>query len=306
MIDYRHIIDDATWQFIEKTNSFYPENVVDATVGEQRAIYNAMCAAFHAGIPKDVVVTDGNVGSVPVRQYHQDNSSGPIVVYMHGGGFVVGGLLSHDDVCAEICAATGLRVTSVDYRLSPEHPHPGAYDDCQTVFDHLIADPVILCGDSAGGNLAAALAHNNRGTPVLGQVLIYPGLGGDMNRGSYQRHAQAPMLTRDDILFHKDVRGPIKAGDTRASPLSDTDFSALPPTVAIAAECDPLADDARQYRDAIQAAGGRAIFIEETGLVHGFLRARHMAPRARAGFARITRAITGMAARTPLCEIELL
>ena len=127
-----------------------------------------------------------------------------------------------------------------------------------------------------------------------------------MDAGSYLRHVHAPMLTRDDILFYHDIRGPLASGDVRAAPLLEDNFAGLPPTLTIAAECDPLADDARLYRDQIINAGGVAIFVEEPGMVHGYLRARHRVPRAKASFSRITKALSAMAARMPISEINLL
>jgi acetyl esterase len=152
--------------------------------------------------------------------------------------------------------------------------------------------PVILAGDSAGANLAAAVAHALRGG-LVGLVLIYPGLGGDPHAGSYLTHARAPMLSRDDVLFYQTIRQ-AAPDDPTAAPLRDTDFTRLPPTLAIGAECDPLADDARDYAARITAAGGQATWVQEPGLVHGYLRARHDVPRAAASFARITAAITAM------------
>ena len=164
------------------------------------------------------------------------------MLYLHGGGFVVGGLDSHDDVCAELCQRTGYELVSVDYRLAPEHLHPAAFDDALTAFEWVAktyAQPILLAGDSAGGNLAAALAHATRGheRAPIGQVLIYPGLGGDMSKGSYVEHAEAPMLTVRDIEFYRDVRsgGPERQGDATVAPLADTDFSGLPPTVVVTA-----------------------------------------------------------------------
>ncbi|QYK40907.1 MAG: alpha/beta hydrolase [Paracoccaceae bacterium] len=296
--DYQTLIDAPTWAFIHATAAHYPDDTAFQGVAEQRRVYDAMCAAFRRPRPEGVAVTDADLGGVPARHYR----SGPAlvrVIYLHGGGFVVGGLDSHDDVCAEICAATGLPVSSIDYRLAPEHLHPAAYDDALAATRAaLAAGPTILCGDSAGGNLAAAVVHALRGAPgLIGQVLIYPGLGGDTGRGSHIRHAHAPMLTRDDVLAYARLRhgGPPPVGDPTASPLQDNDFSRLPPSLVVTAECDPLSDDGQDYVRAIRAAGGQAVWIEEPGLVHGYLRARHSVPRAGASFARICAALLALA-----------
>jgi acetyl esterase len=294
MPDYQTLIDAPTWAFIEKTNASYPENTATLSIAEQRAIYDRMCAAFDSPYPPGVTSHDERIAGVPCRIYPGEQ---PTVLYLHGGGYVVGGLHSHDGVCADIRGATDLTVVSADYRLSPEHLHPAAFDDACAVARALTAQgPLILVGDSAGANLAAATCHALRpeSLPILGQVLIYPGLGGDLDRGSYLIHANAPMLTRDDVLFYKDIRhpGPAPEADPTVSPLQDRDFTGLPPTLAIAAECDPLADDAPAYAARIAAAGGRAHAVTEPGLVHGYLRARHSVPRAAASFARFTGAIT--------------
>jgi acetyl esterase len=295
--DYQTLIDAPTWAFIERTNASYPPDTATLSIAEQRAIYDRMCAAFDTPYPPGVTSHDTSIAGVPCRIYP---GAQPTVLYLHGGGYVVGGLHSHDGICADIRAATGLTVVSADYRLAPEHLHPAAFDDARAVARALAAQgPLIFVGDSAGANLAAAACHALRGEnlPIRGQVLIYPGLGGDMSRGSYLTHAEAPMLTRDDVLFYKDIRhaGPAPEGDPTVSPLQDTDFTGLPPTLAIAAECDPLADDARAYATKITQAGGQAHWIVEPGLVHGYLRARHSVPRAAESFARITAAITAFA-----------
>lgn len=295
--DYRNLIDAPTWAFITATDAEYPPDTASLTIAQQRAIYDRMCRAFHRGYPAGVTAQDQPVAGVPCRIFA---GAGPVVLYLHGGGFVVGGLESHDDICAEIRARTGLGVVCADYRLSPEHLHPAAFDDCVAVACALATKgPILLCGDSAGGNLCAAVAHALRGTGVeiLGQVLVYPGLGGNTDKGSYLAHAHAPMLTRDDVLFYKTIRhgAPPPQGDSSVSPLQDTDFSGLPPTLAISAQCDPLADDARDYAAQVNAAGGRAIWVEEPGLVHAYLRARHTVPRAAASFTRIVDTLSAMA-----------
>ena len=297
MTDYQQLIDAPTWDFIRRTDASYPPDTATLTIADQRAIYDRMCRVFFQGYPPGVTAQDGAIAGVNCRRYPGGQ---PTVVYLHGGGYVVGGLDSHDDVCAEIRAATGLSVVAVDYRLSPENRHPAALDDALAVIRHLaMLGPVVLAGDSAGGNLAAAASHVLRaeGIRPLGQVLIYPGLGGDMDKGSYLVHAHAPMLTRDDLLFYRDIRHghPPPQGDATVSPPQDSDSPALPPTVTFGAECDPRCADAAAYAAAIRAAGGGAHSFLERGLVHGYLRARSSVPRAAASFTRITTAIAALA-----------
>lgn len=297
-VDDTNPIDAATRAFIDATQAAYPPDTATLTVAQQRAVYDALCRVFFQGYPPGVHSQDLRVAGVACRVYP---GATPVVIYLHGGGFVVGGLHSHDDVCAEIRHRSGLTVVAVDYRLSPEHPHPAAFDDACAVIRHWGAQgPVVLVGDSAGANLAAAAAHAMRGSgmPLLGQVLIYPVLGGDVNQGSYLKHAHAPLLSRDDVLYYQNIRhgGPPPADDATVHPLRDRDFTGLPPTLTIGAQCDPLADDARDYAAQVRAAGGRAHWIEEAGLVHGFLRARASVPRAAASFTLIVETITAMAA----------
>lgn len=306
MTDYAKFIDAETWAFIERTNSYYPPDTIDYTIDQQRAIYDRMCREFFAGYPEGVtaettaIVTPAH--PIPIRIYRtQAPDMAATVLYYHGGGFILGGLDSHDDVCAELCARTGYEVVSVDYRLAPEHLHPAAFEDALAAFEWAVrerARPILLCGDSAGGNLAAAVAQHARGheSALIGQVLIYPSLGGDHGRGSYVVHAEAPMLTVRDIDFYEDILagGADVSKDPRHLPLADTDFSGLPPTVIVTAECDPLSSDGEEYRDRILAAGGKAAWFEETGLVHGYLRARHGVRRAGESFSRIVAAVAAL------------
>lgn len=293
--DYAKLLDPEMQAFVATTGAHYPPDAATLTIAGQREVYDRMCAAFRAPRPAGVTVRDADVAGVPVRDY---SGKGAAVLYLHGGGFVVGGLDSHDDVCAEICARTGFRVVSADYRLSPEHAHPAAFDDALAVARWLAGQglPMVLAGDSAGGNLAAAAAHAMRGDVVqaVGQVLIYPGLGGDRSLPSYTEHADAPMLTRADIEFYDTIRGVPVVGDATRAPLQDHDFSGLPPTVAIPAECDPLRDDAVAYVTAIRSAGGQAECLMQPGWLHGGLRARHSAAVAARAFDAVVAAISGI------------
>lgn len=302
--DYERLIDSDVWTFIRRTDEWFPPETIGLPIERQREIYNAMCRSFHTGRPPNVEVQDRMITdhSLRARCYRRTGTSPTAtIVYYHGGGFILGDLDSHDDTCGELCAGTGYDVISVDYRLAPEHLHPAAFDDAVAIFTWTAATsdlPIVLCGESAGGNLAAAVAHATRGQArtAVGQVLIYPSLGGDMSRGSYVTHADAPVLSTRDALFYRDIR--FGAGgyveDARVAPLSDRDFSGLPATIVFTAQCDPLSSDGGAYRDRLLAAGGRAAWCEEPGLVHSYLRARRLSRRAAESFDRIVAAVAAL------------
>jgi acetyl esterase len=302
-------LDPEIRAFIARTNAWYPPETLGLPIEKQRGIYNAMCRAFHCGTPEGVASSDGAIAvadrRLRIRRYRAVGQEPAVaILYYHGGGFVLGDLESHDDVCAALCAGTGHDVFSVDYRLAPEHPHPAAFDDACATFDWAAAaltQPLLLCGESAGGNLAAAVAHARRQHPraAIGQVLIYPSLGSEMQGRSYREHAEAPMLTLRDLVTYRRFRlaGEEAAKDPRLAPLDDHDFANLPPTVIVTAECDPLSSDGEAYRDRIAAGGGRAHWHEEQGLVHSFLRARRTSRRAQESFARIVAAALALGKR---------
>ena len=309
--DYLKLINPQMRAFIKKSQTQFPSNKTNRTIKDQRAAYQELCLGFNYGRPAGVVSSDGIIQHVPVRRYFFDgtlsdlktkHSLNPpqkrLLIFFHGGGFVLGNLDSHDDICAEICAGTGYELVSVAYRLAPEHPHPAMFEDALLATRFLIKNsdfPVILCGDSAGGNLAAAVAHALRSETesIIGQLLIYPSLGPHTGKGSYKIHALAPMLTSDDIKFYLESRSGRQIEnmpqDKTIFPLLDDDFFNLPPTVVITANCDPLLDDGKNYASLVKAAGGRALWVNEEGLVHGFLRARREVEGASSSFKRIIR-----------------
>lgn len=303
MTDYRTLIDEDTWAFIDRTSAFYPRDATDNSIERRRDVYNRMCREFFAGYPEGVSAENKFIAlpgrRIQIRRYRAMRyDAHAVVIYYHGGGFVVGGLDSHDDICAEVCHRTGYEVVAVDYRLAPEHPHPASFEDAFAAYQWVTEGydiPIVLAGDSAGGNLAAAVAQAARKlkTRPIGQMLIYPLLSDDMKGSSFVRHAQAPMLTMSDLQYYRGVRtaGRTVVHDASFAPLSDTDFSGLPPTIIITAEYDPLSSDGETYRDRILDAGGKAWWHEEAGLVHGYLRARHIVARARESFTRIVDAI---------------
>jgi acetyl esterase len=303
MTDYRRLIDADTWAFIDKTSTFYPPDIADYSMERRRDVYNRMCRAFFSPYPEGVSAENKTISlrdrKIAVRRYRAMRyDRHALVIYYHGGGFVTGGLESHDDICAEICHRTGYEVLAVDYRLAPEHPHPAAFEDALAAYSWVAEGydlPIVLAGDSAGGNLAAAVAHAMRKVPggPIGQMLIYPLLGGEMTAGSFVKHAHAPMLTLRDLYFYRDIRtgGRDMSRDASFAPLAASEFAGLPPTVIITAEYDPLSSDGEAYRDRILDAGGKAWWHEEAGLVHGYLRASHVVSRARESFTRIIDAL---------------
>ncbi|WP_282076560.1 alpha/beta hydrolase [Epibacterium ulvae] len=299
-MDYERRIDEETWRFIRTTGECYPDESEHLPILEQRRAYEDMARHFRAPYPPQVKRQDFDIADIKLREYTAGSPT-RTVLYLHGGGFVLGSLDSHTDICAEICAQTGYRVIAVDYRLAPEHKHPTMFNDAQIALNWVsqtYKEDIVLAGDSAGANLCAALAHQSRPnmSNILGQVLIYAVLGQDTSLPSYQEHAQAPMLTSKDIKTFQNLRcdGVLPENDPSFAPLSDTDFSDLPPTVLITADCDPVRDDSQLYCQKIQTAGGKAHWINEPGLVHGYLRARHSVRRAQESFERITVAIEAL------------
>jgi len=298
------ITDAEVLEFIARTDSFYPPGTYDTTVAENRRLYDEMAEAFRLPRPDSVIVEDetvpGPAGPIPIRRYCTD-ASGPVtVVYMHGGGYLLGGLDSHDDVCAEIADKTDCKVVSVDYRLCPEHVHPAQYDDCLAVARAVLHEgPIILAGDSAGGNTAAALTQTLKGQDIRGHVLIYPGLGGwRLELPSLTECADAPLLKADEMEYYRQMRAgsPTPEDDLTSAPLEAEDFSGLAPCFVSAAGVDPLRDDGVEYVRRLSGAGVTAYCVVEPQLPHGHLRARNMSHRARAAFERILDAIREFAA----------
>lgn len=320
---YSMLEEPGIRRFMAESDSLFPPAAVTFTMAEQRAFYDRLCAHFRKPRPPGVTAEDRDVkgpgGPIPIRIYRPSPEPGlPVVLYLHGGGKVVGGLDSHDDICAELADQAGLIVIAVDYRLAPEHRFPAAFEDCWAVLAALAegdlgvgADRIVVAGDSAGGNLAAGLALRARdlGRPRLsGQILIYPGLGGDMSRGSYVEQANAPGLGTADVRYYKSIYVGPPDDPNHASkfafPLNETNYSGLPPAFLVAAHFDPLRDDCIDYAARLTSAGVAAHVRHEPLLVHAFLRARHMSPAAAASFAAITKAARslGRSGRLPAVE----
>lgn len=282
-------------EFLDICNSFYPADAVDAPIAQQRAWYDALCARFDRPLPEAMIFQD-EILFTPIRRYRPARvTTETVLLYLHGGGFVVGSLESHHAICAEIAEFAQAELVSVDYRLAPEHVWPAQTDDCYGVLKQLIGQgsKVVVIGDSAGGNLAAGLALRARDeklSGIVGQVLIYPALGGDLVSGSYREMSNAPGLTTADVAYYRSV---LKAPEDEpvAHPLLSHALSDLPSAYITVAHFDPLRDDGKLYAERLNQSGVTATFREEPQMVHAWLRARHMSEGAEAGFKALCEAI---------------
>jgi acetyl esterase len=207
----------------------------------------------------------------------------PIVVYYHGGGFVLGSLESHDGECRALAAGVRAIVVAVDYRLAPEHRFPTSANDALAAFrwvagnvTALFGDParIALAGDSAGGNLAAVVARETRGDAIRPafQLLIYPALDMTLSFPSHRHFAEGLLLTKRNIEFFNACYLQTEADrrDPRASPLLADDHAGLPPAMILTAGFDPLRDEGDAYARALVAAGVPVHHRCYDGLVHGF------------------------------------
>ncbi|HWP66844.1 MAG TPA: alpha/beta hydrolase [Candidatus Limnocylindria bacterium] len=279
------------------------------TVAEARAFMESM-RGLHGPPTTLPVVRDlslpGTAGTIPARLYRPvEGGTLPLLVYFHGGGWVIGSLDTHDDVCRDLAKAAGCAVLSVAYRLAPEHRFPAAAEDCYAATRWAAAngaalgiDPARLAvgGDSAGGNLAAVtalMARDQHGPALRFQLLIYPVTCGRMDSPSIHENADGYLLTRDAMVWFWDHYAPAKADRERpyAAPLRAADLHGLPPALVITAEFDPLRDEGEAYARRLEAAGVPTTLRRYDGQIHGFFTMGALIDRARDALAEAASAL---------------
>jgi len=295
--------------------------VLDARTGDSQAWTGSPARARHKLAASVAIVDDppgervfatdldlaGPVAPIPARHYEPDglDAPSPGLVYVHGGGWVTGDLDTHDAFCRRLAALGRVRVVSIAPRLAPEHPFPAAVDDTLAAFRDVSAraaelgidaDHLGLGGDSAGGNLAAAvglLTRDARLRPSL-TALLYPGLDATCSQPSHRRLGDGFLLTQRGIAWYLDHylgRGGANRRDPRASPLLAPDLGGAPPALIVVAGFDPLVDEGEAYARRLAEAGADVTLLRFDALVHGFLFLNGVSPAALAATETVARRV---------------
>ncbi len=235
----------------------------------------------------------GADGDIRMRLYNsrKNRDSGPLLVFIHGGGFVIGDLETHEPLCAAIARGLDMPVVALDYRLAPEHPFPGGIEDSIAAIRWLATAPdalgftptgLVLAGDSAGGNFAlvttAALRDEPADVPVVAQWGIYPAADPAQRYPSYDQFCEGHLLTSDGMAWFDECYTGDK-DDWRYSPMLKG-FEGLPPTFILTAALDPIRDQGRAYAAGCANAGVKTLYWETPGVIHGFLSLRKAIPSA--------------------------
>lgn len=263
----------------------------------------------------EAVAVPTRSGPLRARLYHPPGSPAkdprPTLLYLHGGGFVLGTLDGVDEVCRAIAARSGWAVLSLEYRLAPEHPYPAALEDSldtlawlrESALDSGIdPDMIAVGGDSAGGNLAAALCLHlrDRQLPLpVSQVLVYPAVDDRFSTPSWTQFADAPLLTTADArwLWEQYIGpGHQDCVDQYAAPMKAASLRGLPPALVLTAEVDPLRDDAEAYAERLRHDGVPATSIRHSGVFHGFFTEVGAFAQTDAAIDDVARHLRGIAA----------
>lgn len=277
-----HFVRPDTAAFLTFLNGQDGPAMHEIPISDARNMMQAMRHVADADVGEIAVKRDlsipGPAGTIPARLYdiRTDREAGPVMVFYHGGGFVIGDIDTHEPYCAEAARQLDMPVISIDYRLAPEHPFPAAPDDCEAatrwIADNIPCTGLILSGDSAGGNLAIvtamALRDKPASQPVIAQYPIYPTVDDHARWPSYDAFKKGYLLTEESMNFF--MSSYAGDGSWRIEPLKH-DPKGMPPTVIITAGLDPLRDQGRAYAAKLIETGIRTTYLEASGNIHGFI-----------------------------------
>ena len=307
-------LDSATARFLEQLAEGDGKPLHECTPAEARALGSKLA---ELGGPAPAMqraeehTIEGPDGQARLRILVPIQNARGVLVYYHGGGWVLGSIDEYDTVARKLAERTSCAVVLVEYRLAPEHRYPAAVDDSYAalkwVEKHLsdIASPeapLIVAGDSAGGNLAAVMAiraRDHNGPPIALQVLIYPITDADFERPSYTDPENDLLLTRDGMIWFWDHYLPESSRRTEpdASPLQTENLSGLPPAVILTADHDVLRDEGEAYAARLQEANVPTDLQRYAGQMHGFFTLL-MLPGSELGFQRVVKAVKACIVRT--------
>lgn len=282
-------------EFVDRCNKVMPPDFYTLPIEQQRDMYFGLTKEFPYQMPSGVLVTDDTVlyegRKLPIRVYRPKQRKGQgLLIYIRGGGFVVGSLETHNTVVAELSEKSGLVTIAPDFRMSPEHPFPAALEDCYGVLCGVVNDAqrlnidanrIVIAGDSSGANMAVAVCMMSRdrsGPKLRGQALISPVL--DFTRWR-QGGVDAPLLTGGEMEYYTACYVPEaeQAKHAYVSPLISGTFHDLPPAYIMGAEMDSLLIDSEEYARLLCEQGTPVKLVVEPGLVHSAVRARGLSPQ---------------------------
>ncbi|OJY37799.1 MAG: esterase [Pseudonocardia sp. 73-21] len=294
-------LDDATAGFLTQMAESGAKPLHEMTPDEARGLGGMLRDLYGPG-PDVASVHDEKVAnpdgtSFGIRVLVPEGTPRAVIVYYHGGGWVIGNIEESDTLGRQLANRTNAVVVLVDYRLAPEHRYPAAADDAwaalgwtaQRVTELAGADvPLVVMGDSAGGNLAAIVAQRAKaeGAPDIAlQVLVYPVTDADVDNASYVDPANQLLLSRESMIWFWDHYAPDAASraNVDASPIQAADLSGLPPAVVLTAEHDPLRDEGEAYAAKLAAAGVPTEHRRFDGQMHGFFTMVNVLPGSAAG-----------------------
>lgn len=254
---------------------------------EARELFSGLTDLFLPKTEVGAVSDHQSPGGISFRVYRPlgvPEGPLPTVVYLHGGGWVLGNVETHDTLCRHFANAGKVLVVSVDYRLSPEHAFPGPLEDCQEVLEHLVkeastygvdSDRLGVAGDSAGGNLSAALCikmRDENGPAIKAQLLIYPVTDAKCDTPSFEAYAEDHGLSKAEMLiFWQQYLGDTDGSHPLASPVLTKDLTRLPTARILTAEYDILRDEGERYAEALREAGVPVELKRYEGVIHGFV-----------------------------------